>query len=58
MPFDQKKYVASYQKENLQRVVVKLNKTHDADIIQHLDRQPNKQGYIKALIKADMETEA
>lgn len=25
------------------------------DMIRHIDSQPNKQGYIKALIRADME---
>lgn len=25
------------------------------DLIRHIDSQPNKQGYIKALIRADME---
>ena len=55
MGFDQAKYVEAYQRENLQRVVVKLNKLHDADILEHLGKQPNKQGYIKALIRADIE---
>lgn len=27
----------------------------DADLYEHLQKQPNKQGYIKALIRADME---
>ena len=27
----------------------------DADLLEHLDRQENKAGYIKALIRADME---
>lgn len=53
--FNQLEYQAEYDKANTQRVSIKLNKMHDADIINHLDRQPNKQGYIKALIRADME---
>lgn len=55
MAFDQAKYVDRYQKENIQRVAVKLNRVHDADILEHLEKQPNKQGYIKALIRADIE---
>lgn len=55
MAFDKTKYIQEYQKENLLRVVVKLNKLHDEDILQHLEKQPNKQGYIKALIRADIE---
>ena len=27
----------------------------EADLISHIESQPNKQGYIKALIRADME---
>lgn len=27
----------------------------DAELYEHLQKQPNKQGYIKALIRADME---
>lgn len=57
MAFDQLAYQAEYDKANTQRVSVKLNKTHDADILEHLEKQPNKQGYIKALIRADIEKE-
>lgn len=52
--FDQNKYVADYMKSNIQRVNINLNKVHDADILEFLDKQPNKQGYIKALIRADI----
>lgn len=34
-----------------------LHKTNDADVIAQLDSQKNKQGYIKALIRADMAKE-
>lgn len=27
----------------------------EADLIAHIEKQPNKQGYIKALIRADLE---
>ena len=27
----------------------------EADLIEHIENQPNKQGYIKSLIRADME---
>lgn len=27
----------------------------EADLIEQIEKQPNKQGYIKALIRADME---
>lgn len=55
MAFDRNKYLGEYQKENLQRIYLKLSRIHESDLIEHLDRQPNKQGYIKDLIRADME---
>ena len=35
-------------------VYLKLNKGTDADILEKLASEPNVQGYIKALIRADM----
>ena len=55
MAFNQLAYQAEYDKANTLRVSVKLNKMHDEDIIKHLAKQPNKQGFIKALIRADIE---
>lgn len=43
-----------YDKENTVRVTIKLNKKYDADIIEKLNSEPSKQGYIKALIRADI----
>lgn len=40
-----------YQKENIQRVVLKLNKRTDADILDWLGTLDNKQGAIKKLIR-------
>lgn len=45
---------ARFEKEKCTRVSIKLVKNTDADILEHLAKQPNKQGYIKALIRADM----
>lgn len=44
--------------ENTTRVVMNLNHNTDADIIQHLGTVPSKQGYIKSLIRADMDRAA
>ena len=46
-----------YDRENTIRIALKLNKKTDAEIIAHLERQTNKQGYIKSLIRADMASE-
>ena len=44
-----------YQKAKCQRVPLSFVTTTDADILEHLAKQPNRQGYIKALIRADID---
>lgn len=46
----QKKYDA----ENTMQVHLKLNRRTDEDVLEKLDSVPNKQGYIKELIRADL----
>lgn len=50
----QKAYVEAWQKEHIRRVVIKLNKRTDADIIEQLNKQESVQGYIKKAIRAYM----
>lgn len=45
---------AKYDAENTKRVYLKLNKGTDADIIGWLSLKANTQGYIKELIRKDM----
>ena len=45
---------ARFEKEKCKRVSIKLVKTTDADILEHLSKKENKQGYIKSLIRADI----
>lgn len=45
---------AKYDASHTKQVMLKLNLTTDADILAKLDEVENKQGYIKALIRADM----
>ncbi len=47
----QKKYRAT----NTKKYSLECVKTTDTDIIAKLEAQPNKAGYIKALIRADIE---
>lgn len=47
-------YQAGWDKENTTRLQVKLNNRTDEDILTFLNGLPNKQGYIKALIREDM----
>ena len=50
----QKRAREKYNKETYKFTTFKLNKTTEADLIEHLEAQPNKQGYIRSLIKKDM----
>lgn len=50
----QKAYIEAWQKEHIRRVVIKLNKRTDADIIAQLDKEESKQGYIKQAIREKM----
>lgn len=43
-----------YQKENTKQIGLVLNLNTDADILQRLAEVPNKQGYIKELIRTDI----
>lgn len=45
---------AKFDKENCRRLQLKLNLRTDADILAQLDKQPSMQGYIRALIRADI----
>lgn len=46
--------IEKWQKENIRRVVIKLHKTNDLDIIARIDEEPSIQGYIKRLIREDI----
>lgn len=45
---------AKYDKENTRLLTFKLNLKTDADILKKLDSVPNRQGYMKELIRADI----
>ncbi len=44
-----------YDKANVKWINLKLNKNTDVDILNYLENITNKQGYIKKLIRKDME---
>lgn len=50
----QKRASAKWDKANTTRQVLKLHNRTDADILKALEESGNKQGYIKALIRADI----
>ena len=45
---------ARFDKYKCTRISIKLVNNTDADILDHLATLPNKQGYIKRLIREDM----
>jgi hypothetical protein len=57
MPITQAQLKAGYKydKENTTQIRLKLNNKTDRDILAKLDTVQSKQGYIKALIRADLD---
>lgn len=51
----QKRAVQTYDTANTRQIKLKLNIKTDADILEQLETVDSKQGYIKDLIRADME---
>lgn len=51
----QRKAVAKYDAANTVQFKIKLNKTSDKEMIEFLKSLDNRQGYLKDLIKADMQ---
>lgn len=45
---------AAYDKRATRQIICKFNRGTDADILEMLDAQPNRQGYIKKLIRDDI----
>ena len=46
-----------YNRKNVKNVTLNFNMSTESDVYNHIQRQPNKQGYIKGLIRQDMEKE-
>ena len=46
--------IKKYDAANTVKILLKLNKKTDADILQKLEDVGNKQGYIKELIRKDL----
>lgn len=44
-----------YEKKNVVRITFKVIKTTEPDILEKLESVENKSGYIKSLIRADIE---
>lgn len=46
---------ARYRKNHLKTISFECNINTDADILEHLSKQPNKSGYIKQTLRKAME---
>lgn len=44
-----------WNRENTKNISVKFYLKTDQDLLKHLEKQPNRNSYIKGLIRADME---
>lgn len=53
-----KKANAKYDAAHTRQIVLKLNEKTDKDILQKLDAQKNRQGYIKDLIRRDIKEQS
>lgn len=50
-----KKAIAKYDAANTVQIKLKLNRVTDADVLERLEKVGNRQGYIKRLIREDLE---
>ena len=48
-------YLANYEKENLRQIRLKINRKTEPELLAWIEKQENIQGYIKELIRKDME---
>jgi hypothetical protein len=48
---------AKYERENLVAVRVAFNKRTEPELVERIEREDNKAGYIKKLVKEDIERE-
>ena len=58
MPVDKAKQYArnsAWNQSHTTLINLRFVRTTEADLLAHLNAQPNKSGYIKSLIRADME---
>ena len=53
--FDKGQYNQQYIKDNIRQIRLTLNQKTEQDLIDWMESKANKQGYLKDLIRADME---
>ena len=50
------KHIQEYNKENYVTLRVPISRKYENDIIEHLNKQVSKSGYVKELIKKDLKS--
>jgi hypothetical protein len=50
-------YLNQYEKENIRQIRLKINRKTEPELLEWIEKQGNIQGYIKQLIREDMERE-
>lgn len=55
MPKERYEPQRRYHAKTIYRVTVDLNRNTESDLVERVESQPNKSGYIKGLIRADVE---
>lgn len=48
---------ARWEKENLRSFTFKLNRNSEKDVVEHLEKKPNKREYLVGLIREDIAKE-
>ena len=48
-------YLNQYEKENIRQIRLKINRKTEQELLEWIEKQENIQGYIKKLIREDME---
>lgn len=48
------KYMAEYVRENISRFELRLSKKKDPDLIEHLNKQPSVNAYLRQLVEKDI----
>ena len=48
------KYINEYNKQNIKRYELKVNKKLEADLFEYMEKIPNKSEYLKTLVLNDM----
>jgi len=50
-------YLNQYEKENIRQIRLKINRKTEPELLEWIEEQGNIQGYIKQLIREDMDRE-